>query len=133
LEQEGTAFEVHAVAGEAGGDVEDGVAEVGEGVERAHLVGLVLVDWRDDVVAVVVAHVVVVHGGGAAAVAGLIVLVQALVRNAGFAAEVFVTVWHGGPLGIYPRWLKWMELRVGIYGLCGALNGEGPAGAPGLI
>ena len=84
------AFEVHAVAGQARGDGEQGSLDVVAGVEAVDEEGVVLDDGHDDVVAVGVAHVLVLHGGGAAADAGLVGGVHALVRFGRLALEVSV-------------------------------------------
>ena len=90
LEEEGGAFEVYAVAGEAGGDVGEGLLDGVVVGERGDLEGIVFDDGGDVVGAVVVAHVLVVHGGGAAAGAVLFGGVHALVRAGWFAGEVCV-------------------------------------------
>jgi hypothetical protein len=92
--EESGALEVHAVRGEAGGEVSEGLLDGGAVGEVRDLEGLVFVDGRDDVVAVGEAHVVVVHGLGAAA-AAVVVVVHALVGAGGLAAEVVVGGWHG--------------------------------------
>ena len=67
VDEQAGAFEVDAVAGEAGSDVGEGLLD-GQGAgEIADVEGLVLDDGRDGIAAVGEAHVVVVHGAGAAA------------------------------------------------------------------
>ena len=80
FEHEFGAAEVHAVAGQAGGDFADGALDGGAVVEVGEVVGRVLDDGGDGVAAVVETDVLVVHGGGAAAVAVVFVAVGALVR-----------------------------------------------------
>jgi hypothetical protein len=94
LEEQAGAFEVHVVAGEAGGDLGDGVLDGGVVVEALEEEWVVLDDGGDVVVAVVVAHVLVVHGGGSAADAGFLGVMHALVGLGRFALEVFVGCGH---------------------------------------
>jgi len=94
LEQESGSLEVHAVAGEAGGDVAEGALDGVSGVEVFDEEGVVFDDGADVVGAVVVAEELVVHGGGAAAGSVLFGVVHALVRFGWLAVEVFVGVGH---------------------------------------
>jgi hypothetical protein len=111
------AFEVDAVAGQAGGDAEQGALDVVAGVEAIDEERIVLDDGHDDVVAVDVAHVLVLHGGGAAADAGLVGGVHALVRLGRLAHEVFIAGWHGvPPRGCRTMLLKRLRLRGGSDG-----------------
>jgi hypothetical protein len=102
--EEAGSFEVHAVGGEQGGEVAEGLLDGVAGEGGGDLEGLVFDDRRDDFVAMGVAHVVVVHGGGAAAAAVLEVVVLALVRHGWLADEVGVGVVHGvvSPRGYTP-------------------------------
>jgi hypothetical protein len=109
--EEAGAFEVHAIVGEQGGEVAEGLLDGGATVEVLDLEGFVLDDGRDDGVAVGEAHEVVVHGAGAAAASVLVVVVHALVRDGWFAAEVVVAVVQHG---VAPR---------GVY--CGLVDGAG--------
>lgn len=88
VEEEGRSFEVHAVAGEARGDVGDGDLDGFAAVEGGELEGFVFDDGRDGFVAVLIAHVFVVHGEGAAAEAGLVEGVHALVGPGWLPPEV---------------------------------------------
>jgi hypothetical protein len=99
--EEASAFQVHAVAGEQGGEVGEGVLDGIAVVEVRDGERLVFYDGRDDGVAVGEAHEVVVHGSGAASAAVLVVVVHALVRDGWFSAEVGVVVghWWCTPLG----------------------------------
>ena len=101
VEEEACAFEVDAVAGEAGGDLSEGFLEGGAIVEVLDEEGLVLDDGGDVLTTVVMAHVLVVHGGGAAAGTVLLRLVHALVRFGWFADEVFVRCGHVVPPRVY--------------------------------
>jgi hypothetical protein len=101
LEDDFGAAEVHAVAGQAGGDFADGALDGGAGVEIGQVVGGVFDDGGDGVAAVVETDILVVHGGGAAAVAVVFVAVSALVRFGGFAGEVGEGVGHKFFLCIY--------------------------------
>jgi len=94
--EEAGSFEVHSVGGEQGGQVSKGELDGVAGEGGGDLEGLVLVDGWDGVDAVGEAHVVVVHGLGAAAPSVLIVVVHALVRDGGLAAEVGVVGGHAG-------------------------------------
>jgi hypothetical protein len=94
LDEEVGAAEVHAVAGEAGGDFAEGLLDGGSIVEMGQVVGRVFDDGGDGVAAMVEADELVVHGGGSAAVAVVFVAVSALVRFGGFAGEVGVAVGH---------------------------------------
>ena len=96
VEEKAGALEVHAVAGQAGGDVGEGVLDFGAGVEALDEEGIVLDDGRNRVRAVAEAHEVVVHGEGAAAGAVLVGVVHALVRPGWLAREVWIAVVHGG-------------------------------------
>jgi hypothetical protein len=90
------ALEVDVVAGEAGGDVAEGLLDGFVGVEAVDEEHVVL-DHGDDVVgAVGVAHVVVLHGHGHGAAAGAVLfrLVHALVGAGWFALEILVGVGH---------------------------------------
>jgi hypothetical protein len=99
--EESCTFEVHAVGGEACGEVSEGLLDGVAGEGGGDLEGLVLVDGRDDFVSVGKAHVVVVHGDGAAAAAVAGVGVHALVGDGGLALEVVVGRWHGlAPPGV---------------------------------
>jgi hypothetical protein len=98
--EEAGALQLHAVAGEAGGDLEDRVPDVVGSVETLDEEGLVLDDRRNGVVAVAKAHVVVVHGEGAAAGAVLVGVVHALVWFGWLALEVFVGLVHDAPPGV---------------------------------
>ena len=82
------------VAGEAGGDVAEGLLDGGMGVDVFDQEHVVLNDGEDLVGTVGVAHVLVVHGHGAAAGAVLFREVHALVRFGWFALEVRVSIWH---------------------------------------
>jgi hypothetical protein len=96
LDEEAGAFEVHLVAGEAGGDLEVGLLDVVAGVEAFEQVRVVGDDGGDVLLAVLVAHELVVHGGVAAAVAlALLEFMHALMRLGWFAPEVFVSIVHG--------------------------------------
>jgi hypothetical protein len=112
--EESVALEVHAVRGEAGGEVSEGLLDGGAVGEVRDLEGLVFVDGRDDVVAVGEAHVVVVHGLGAAA-AAVVVVVHALVGAGGLAAEVVVGGWHGVvlPRGMSPGFVDGARVSGG--------------------
>jgi hypothetical protein len=88
VEEQGRSFEVHAVAGETGGDVGDGDLDGFAGVERGEFERLIFNDGRDGFIAVLVAHEFVVHGEGAAAEAGLIKGMHALVGPGWLPPEV---------------------------------------------
>jgi hypothetical protein len=90
LEQERGAFEVHVIAGEAGGDLGDGVLDGGAVVEAGELERVVLQDGGEVFDAVLEAHDFVVHGAAAAAISGFFAMVHALVRDGGFAAVFLV-------------------------------------------
>jgi len=90
VEEEACASEVHAVAGEACGDVGEGFLDGGAVVEALDEEGIVLDDSGDGVGAVLVAHVLVLHGEGVAAGATLLREVHALVRFGWLAREVVV-------------------------------------------
>jgi hypothetical protein len=94
--EEAGSFEVHAIVGEQGGEVAEGLLDGGATVEVGDVEGFVFDDGRDDGVSVGEAHEVVVHGSGAAAASVLVVVVHALVRDGWFAAEVVAVVQHGG-------------------------------------
>ena len=94
--EEAGAFEIHTVGCQQRGEVSEGLLDGFAGEVGGDLEGLVLVDRRDGVDAVGVAHVVVVHGAGAAAASVLVVVVHALVRDGGLAAEVGVVGGHAG-------------------------------------
>ena len=110
--EEACSLEIHAVGGEQGGKVSEGELDGVAGEGGGDLEGLVFVDGWDDFVAVGEAHVVVVHGAGAAA-ATVVVVVHALVRDGGLAAEVVVGVreaWCVAPPGVGNycfRWCGW--------------------------
>ena len=114
--EETCAFEVHAVGGEACGEVSEGLLDGVAGECDGDLEGLVFVDRRDHFVSVGEAHVVVVHGDGAAAAAVRLV-VHALVGDGGLALEVVVAGWHGlAPPGVLSRvWLMVLGLAVGSH------------------
>jgi hypothetical protein len=102
--EEAGSFEVHAIVGEQGGEVAEGLLDDGAGGEVWNVEGLVFDDGRDDGVAMGEAHEIVVHGAGAAAASVFVVVVHALVRDGWFAAEVVVgVVQHGGgpPRGVW--------------------------------
>jgi hypothetical protein len=82
------------VAGEAGGDIAEGLLDGFVGVERVDEEHVVLDHGGDVVGAVGVAHVIVLHGHGAAAGAVVFRLVHALVRAGWFALEILVGVGH---------------------------------------
>jgi len=88
VEEQGRSFEVHAVAGETGGDVGDGDLDGFAGVERGEFERLIFNDGRDGFIAVLVAHEFVVHGEGAAAEPGLVEGVHALVGPGRLPPEV---------------------------------------------
>jgi len=118
--EESCTFEVHAVGGEACGEVSEGLLDGVAGECGGDLEGLVFVDRRDDFVAVGEAHVVVVHGDGAAAASVAGVGVHALVGDGGLAFEVVVGGWHEGssPRVCLPRfvdgaWVSGGESRSG--------------------
>ena len=90
------------IAGEAGGDIGEGLLDGGLVVEALDEERVVLNDGGDVVGTVVVAHVLVVHGGGPAAGAVLLRGVYALVWFGWFAVEVFVGRCHAvPPPGVY--------------------------------
>jgi len=136
VEEEGRSFEVHAVAGETGGDVGDGDLDGFAGVEGGEFEGLVLDDGRDGFVAVLIAHVFVVHGEGAAAEAGFVEGVHALVGPGRLPPEVRnVGLGHGVPPVYTSDLLMLLELRVGSLGVIprDSVKSEGPAWEPGLL
>jgi hypothetical protein len=102
--EEACAFEIHAVGGEACGEISEGLLDGGAREDVGDVEGLVFVDRRDGFVAVGETHVVVVHGHGAAA-AAIRLGVHALVGDGGLAAEVVVGGRHGlaPPRGCLPR------------------------------
>ena len=95
--EEAGSLEVHAIAGEQGGEVSEGLLDVGAGEVGGDFEGFVFDDGRDGFVAVGEAHEAVVHGAGAAR-AAVLVVVHALVRFGWFAAEVGIGA-HRAPLG----------------------------------
>ncbi|HEX3572191.1 MAG TPA: hypothetical protein VHU44_15335 [Acidobacteriaceae bacterium] len=94
--EESGSLEVHAVVGEQGGEIAEGLLDGGVVVEVGDVERLVFDDGRNDGVAMGEAHEVVVHGAGAAAAAVFVVVVHALVRDGWFAAEVVVAVVQHG-------------------------------------
>jgi hypothetical protein len=113
LEQEAGALEVDVVAGEAGGDVADGLLD---GVAAGKVFDeewIVFKDGGDVVGAVLVAHELVVHGAAAAAGAVLLGKVHALVGFGRLAAEVGVGYGHWvPPWVVYPGLVDMVEVRV---------------------
>jgi hypothetical protein len=90
LEQERGAFEVHVVAGEAGGDIREDALDGGAVAEIGDFERVVLEDSWDRVGAVVKAHDFVVHGSRAAADPILFGVVHALALAGWFALVIAV-------------------------------------------
>ena len=96
VDEEAGTFEVHAVAGETGGDSCERRLDRGAVVEVLDIEGFVFDDGWDGFVAVAEAHEFVVHGVGSAA-AAFVVDVHALVSDGRLAEEVIECLSHGVP------------------------------------
>jgi len=110
VEQEAGSFKVHAVGGEAGGDLGEGFLEIGAVLEAFDEEGFVGEDGGNVFAAVLIADVFVVHGE-LAALDSIVVVVLALVRFGRLSAEVAEA--RVPPPGVHPDLLMWLELRRG--------------------
>jgi len=94
LEEQAGPLEIHAVAGETGRNLGDGVLDGGAVVEALDEEWVVLDDGGNVVVVVGVAHVLVVHGGAPTAGAIFLGIVHALVGFGRLSVEVLEGCGH---------------------------------------
>ena len=102
VKEQAGALEIHAVAGQAGGDVGKRFLERGAVVEVLDEEGIVLDDGRNVVVAMLVADVLVVHGELAALDAVVEMLAAVRLRRLALESKDSTSC-HGTPSRVYTR------------------------------